>query len=326
MKQAIIQNVRSHITDMSKQTVKRKSLFNKYLNSWKIAKELLNLKFPSEHYQDGYLCPICFHIFPYSETTINDLLTIEDIPPKSLGGKGIILTCKNCNNMSGEKIDSHLHQDERMRNIIKSGGDISLNVLSIVDKKFTFPSKLSFPKKDLFKFQINPKKSKTAQWGIDHLKEKWAGTHINFQFKGPNPYRVDLAKLRIAYLTVFATIGYIGILTSTYDNIRKQLLNPTEKILDGKWSLKIDQNLDEGLYWITLGDSLKAYMVSYTLKISGITNKYYTLVPSPTDESLKVFNYVEGTKREKFQYLNLSGIDPINDKKVAESILKLIYQ
>jgi hypothetical protein len=35
-------------------------------------------------------------------------LTLEDIPPRSLGGKPIILTCKSCNNTIGHKIDYHL--------------------------------------------------------------------------------------------------------------------------------------------------------------------------------------------------------------------------
>lgn len=39
-------------------------------------------------------------------------LTLEDAPPKSLGGKAHVLTCKECNNKAGQKIDYHL--TERM--------------------------------------------------------------------------------------------------------------------------------------------------------------------------------------------------------------------
>jgi hypothetical protein len=54
-------------------------------------------------------CPICLTL--YTEHALNqeieNPLTIEHIPPESLGGKRLILTCKNCNNNAG-KLDKRL--------------------------------------------------------------------------------------------------------------------------------------------------------------------------------------------------------------------------
>src|SRR5690349_10100056 len=61
-------------------------------------------------YDQTYLCPICLR--PFSVDDILDsapnMLTLEDAPPKSLGGHASVLTCKSCNSRSGHEIDFHL--------------------------------------------------------------------------------------------------------------------------------------------------------------------------------------------------------------------------
>ncbi|WP_394368459.1 HNH endonuclease [Adhaeribacter radiodurans] len=57
-----------------------------------------------------YICPIC--LIKFSEEALSEKvknnLTLEDAPPKSLGGSQIALTCKKCNNTCGHKVDFHL--------------------------------------------------------------------------------------------------------------------------------------------------------------------------------------------------------------------------
>jgi hypothetical protein len=50
----------------------------------------------------GYACPICLRISPSDAT-----LTVEDVPPKSVGGRPLILTCKSCNDAAGATLDWH---------------------------------------------------------------------------------------------------------------------------------------------------------------------------------------------------------------------------
>ena len=52
-----------------------------------------------------YYCPLCMVGFEY-EAVVFGQLTLEHVPPKSVGGKEIILTCKNCNNSTGSTIDA----------------------------------------------------------------------------------------------------------------------------------------------------------------------------------------------------------------------------
>lgn len=48
----------------------------------------------------GYICPICGFIFEHSALFDGDL-SEEHVPPKSVGGRVILLTCKECNNFAG---------------------------------------------------------------------------------------------------------------------------------------------------------------------------------------------------------------------------------
>lgn len=55
---------------------------------------------------DVYCCPICTRVFS-EESIENGGLTLEDVPPKSVGGRPIILTCRRCNNFAGHTFDNH---------------------------------------------------------------------------------------------------------------------------------------------------------------------------------------------------------------------------
>lgn len=49
--------------------------------------------------EGDYLCPLCLKA--YKEQDVRNVLTEEDVPQHSLGGKRIVLTCKNCNSTCG---------------------------------------------------------------------------------------------------------------------------------------------------------------------------------------------------------------------------------
>jgi len=90
---------------------RRCTIFNKYTENYKLLSDngILSKLDPLE-----YVCPICLSKFHSLETEGNPL-TLEDAPPKSLGGKANTLTCQSCNNFCGRHIDFHL--TEKLREI-----------------------------------------------------------------------------------------------------------------------------------------------------------------------------------------------------------------
>ena len=70
---------------------------------------------------EHYICPICLETFNLNKLgdKANDLLTVEDVPPKSLGGNPLLITCRKCNSSCGHNLDVYLlneirYHDERM--------------------------------------------------------------------------------------------------------------------------------------------------------------------------------------------------------------------
>src|SRR5690348_9773446 len=55
-----------------------------------------------------YTCPCCLTGL-YSRDSAHKL-TIEDVPPKALGGRPMLLTCAQCNSSAGANFDAHADQ------------------------------------------------------------------------------------------------------------------------------------------------------------------------------------------------------------------------
>lgn len=61
-----------------------------------------------------YPCPICLR--PFSAAALIDgRLSTEHVPPRSVGGRKLLLTCKGCNNSAGTKLDADAKAKERVR-------------------------------------------------------------------------------------------------------------------------------------------------------------------------------------------------------------------
>ena len=56
---------------------------------------------------DCYVCPLCMRAFTRYALAAKEL-TLEHVPPESLGGRRLVLTCRHCNNRAGAKVDSQI--------------------------------------------------------------------------------------------------------------------------------------------------------------------------------------------------------------------------
>jgi HNH endonuclease len=62
-----------------------------------------------------YGCPLCLRLFPRDQI---DRLSLDHVPPESVGGKLKVLTCEECNNTAGAELDSHASGVERFRQVL----------------------------------------------------------------------------------------------------------------------------------------------------------------------------------------------------------------
>lgn len=67
---------------------------------------------------DLYPCPLCLRgLFTIEAIEAGDL-TREHVPPHSLGGRWLALTCRACNNVAGTFFDAEAEKQERMRSFL----------------------------------------------------------------------------------------------------------------------------------------------------------------------------------------------------------------
>lgn len=187
---------------------------------------------------DAYLCPLCGNFKSLNE------LTLEHAPPKSIGGKEIILTCYTCNNDAGRKIDSHIAKQQNMNRLAKSlaiqtfqqkeRGIISVNGtelrVEIEKKSDNSPLNISIVKK-----ANNPliiQKIKDVAQNVAA-----SGKPFTFQIKSEPQYNYseELAKvghLKSAFLIAVAAIGYSYAFNNNLNAIRTHINEPSETIAD----------------------------------------------------------------------------------------------
>jgi len=210
---------------------KRKSIFDRYSENLLFLKRENIVDIELKH-DKTYICPICLDQF--SETALDQALenplSLEDAPPKSLGGKAKILTCKKCNNTCGYEIDKYL--TERMQ---------ELDHHKFLTKT-EFTAKFEINGNTIQgKISIDENGTMTAYHMVknnnpinlkDYIKNAKKDTLINLVIdkKQVNSINLQIALLKTGYLLTFEKYGYSLILDNSYDRIREQLRNPLEII------------------------------------------------------------------------------------------------
>lgn len=216
---------------MTQGDIRRLHLFNKYADHLLFLKDkgilVIDLKFDRT-----YICPVCKEQFSEAalDQSTENPLTLEDAPPKSLGGKAEVLTCKACNNTCGQKIDVHL--TERLVEIdqkkFKPGVAFAAETEHNGEKvqsyiKVTEEGEITV-KHDKLKNNPETLKKYLETTGKDDL------INISFKDSKVDVHKLQIALLKTGFLLAFAKFGYSFILDPTYDQIRAQLKYPDENI------------------------------------------------------------------------------------------------
>jgi hypothetical protein len=180
-----------------------------------------------------YVCPLC--LFAGSEKALRDRwLSREDVPPKRLGGRKIVLTCRErCNNRSGHEIDWHARREadvigfltgtkaEMRAHLRTSSGRVPLR-LKISEDGIEAPC---VPKAARKSDSDNVKND----FGRASVPGGWHDFTFNIDFAGFSQSRAATSWLRSAYLAWFAALGYRFIFRPELDIIRERIKNPESK-------------------------------------------------------------------------------------------------
>ena len=172
-----------------------------------------------------YPCPICLTTFTI-EALEEKQLSAEHVPPQSLGGRELLLTCRSCNNSSGTKLDAHarikedvqlafvgaLEHPHRVRAMF---GDVVVNAeLHTSAGKYSLrvPTKINKPGTSE---TLQNVARMGAQLTVEHERYAELGAKISW--------------FRSGYLALFAVAGYEVALNPAFEIVRKQILECDER-------------------------------------------------------------------------------------------------
>jgi hypothetical protein len=170
------------------------------------------------------------------------MLTLEHVPPASMGGKGIVLTCKRCNSSAGSTVDAALRRREDLiqlgRGLSGRGGEYDGNAqveiggvqtnarLKLAGKNLTIevPKRRNNPK------NFQEQQTRLPKRGAAQPAQIRLNTRIRFKWRD-----AQIGDLKSAYLAAFAVFGYRYALHPQLDSVREQINHPEQEIVQGAW-------------------------------------------------------------------------------------------
>jgi len=285
---------------MAKGIDKRLLIFEKFKNNLNL---LIDNSFINGK-RDNYLCPICLR--PHKDINSDDPLTLEDAPPKSLGGSANTLTCKSCNNTAGHKIDFHL--TERLREI-DSGKFIPGTETPIkvnIDGE-TFQGKIIVEEDGTLKMYHSKKNNHPIKLEKT-MTELKGGKIINMDFLKSRviPENLEYALLKTGYLMMFERFGYSLLLDNCFDIVRKQLIEPEERIYpEGFWFSPPYPKSMTGVYFIC-DKGLECFVAMFNLDTGNTERMFGTLLPLPINQISEVITNLNDKFRNEGSQITLT--------------------
>jgi len=258
-----------------------------------------------EELTEFYYCPICG--LPFLRESLNqnvtNPLTLEDVPPQKLGGKKIILTCKNCNNnLGGNKLDSKLIWDFKIRPFVERQPNSQIDAYYKLNERATTKGKLKFLEKGKFQIDFGSQIHTKLQEELDFTLKNWDKSKIDFRIQAPKPHLVNLALLRIAYLKMVAHFGFSYFFSPSSQKIRKQLIDPARKIIPEFGIPKFDTFplAHRGIFINKSPKELKSFLVVFDLKNNNESRTYCVIMPGPDEDCISIYSELNKLKEFKF--------------------------
>lgn len=171
-----------------------------------------------------YVCPICLRAF----TDVKEL-TLEHVPPKSLGGKPLCLTCVKCNNSAGHTVDAALNEEHKIAESFQpnSGPQKVHLIVGDAELRVTIDRTPGNTNIEVIEKANDPR---IVVQAMEKLRDGVArGDSFRLQYRGNYTRRLaEIGSLKSAYLIAFAKFGYRYIFQEALKPVRTQLNYPDE--------------------------------------------------------------------------------------------------
>lgn len=280
-------------------------LRNLFVKSLSASLDKLSIAKNGEQLKDIFICPICLQKFNLKEClNARDIISLEDVPPKALGGRPLTITCKNCNNSCGHDLDTYLVNEIRNGHKLllsesqKQKGTISVGTTELLGK-FSIDLNSKSISVTINENNNNPANIDDAKFNLKKAFEDQRSIDIKLKFTEQKRYPQVLIPsiLKNAYLLAFHELGYRYILRSNLDIIRRQILYPQQIILISNPVIFQDevfmQSFGDGVYKVSIGNQLCiGVIISLKLKEINIEHRFFVVLPDYMDEESRIYSDV----------------------------------
>lgn len=248
------------------------------------------------HMADAYICPLCLRTYGIGDAE----LTLEHVPPESVGGKPILITCKDCNSNCGADLEICLMNELEIVH--------TLNHLDTIPQKSRLAfngvkinAQTIFSKAEGFTFMISPDNNNPIEFEkfMTEAKNSKDGYEIKLAANITNRKRdydlANIALLKSAYLMAFQKLGYMYVLNANTNIIRDQIHNPKKNVIGNAFIIDIKndvlENLSDGVYYAKL-NSFGCIIVIMELKLrkSEIKHRKVIVLPHPKDSHGQIYS------------------------------------
>ena len=285
---------------------------------------------------DAFICPLCLSIINKENT---DNITIEDVPPESVGGQPILVTCAKCNNDLGGKVDCYLHNELLVHHLLRHPENESfkttytLNGIQIKGR-MRINTISGFLK---YQFTIDANDRANFPLFTTELENNWDGCNLLVESEITSTKRIDeysnISVLKSAYLMAFSKMGYMYILQDNLEKIREQIHNRDKNILDNSYLIgkgtDIMPNVNDGVYYALVNET-RCVIVIMTLKLKrqdAISLRVVVALPHPYDKENPLYRNLSTTNSVKTisNLVEAVSIAPRNIK-VEEKFDDILYE
>lgn len=174
-----------------------------------------------------YVCPLCLTGFPFE--AIDEVLTVDHVPPKSVGGATRVLTCRNCNSAAGAALEAHAKHEHDWIDFAE--GRLHDVRASMITASGELPVRLTVEGRAMKMFGVEAVNPATRGAIIQDLNtattpegaEKFSFEIAMGRF---SPKAAAVTWLKAAYLAFFAALGYTWILRPELNLVRERIRNP----------------------------------------------------------------------------------------------------
>lgn len=213
-----------------------------------------------------YVCPICLVAFGEEALALRGL-TREHVPPRSLGGKRIVLTCTACNSGAGHEADNHARREADLIGFA-TGAPTEMKA-QLRTKAGRVPIRLSIADRNVSMLGVVKASSKAARDLVQGDCQgavgegNWQGFTFNIDFPGFSPDRAAASWLRSAYLVFFAALGYRFVYRQEMNVVRTRIQNPELKVLATFRLIRPENAPEPTLVYIQEPEAFRSYVMFY---------------------------------------------------------------